>query len=104
MLAAFRERFGVTIWEGYGLTETSPALTFTGIGGVAKPGSIGRPLPGVEIRLVDEDGEEVEEGDPGEIVVRGPNVFRGYWNHPDYTAQAFIDGWFRSGDSRRRRR
>ncbi len=98
VLEQFRERFGVTIWEGYGLTETSPALTFTGIGGVAKPGSIGRPLDGVELRLVDEDGEDVEEGDPGEIVVRGPNVFSGYWNHPDYTEQAFVDGWFRTGD------
>ncbi len=98
VLASFRERFGVTIWEGYGLTETSPSLTFTGIGGVAKPGSIGRPMDGVEIRLVDESGEDVEEGDPGEIVVRGPNVFRGYWNHPEYTEQAFFDGWFRTGD------
>jgi long-chain acyl-CoA synthetase len=98
VLEQFRERFGVTIWEGYGLTETSPALTFTGIGGVAKPGSIGRPLDGVELRLVDEDGEDVEEGDPGEIVVRGPNVFSGYWNNPEYTTQAFVDGWFRTGD------
>jgi long-chain acyl-CoA synthetase len=98
VLSAFRERFGVTIWEGYGLTETAPALTFTGIGGVAKPGSIGRALEDVEIRLIDEDGEEVEPGDPGEIAVRGPNVFRGYWNHPEYTEQAFTDGWFRTGD------
>ncbi len=98
VLTQFRERFGVTIWEGYGLTETSPALTFTGIGGVAKPGSIGRPLDGVELRLVDEDGEDAEDGDPGEIVVRGPNVFSGYWNHPEYTEQAFMDGWFRTGD------
>jgi long-chain acyl-CoA synthetase len=98
VLAAFGDRYGVTIWEGYGLTETSPALTFTGIGGVAKPGSIGRALDGVEIRLVDEAGDEVEPGDPGEIVVRGPNVFAGYWNHPEYTEQAFVDGWFRTGD------
>jgi long-chain acyl-CoA synthetase len=98
VLTGFRERFGVTIWEGYGLTETAPALTFTGIGGVAKPGSIGRALDGVELRLIDEDGEDVEPGDPGEIVVRGPNVFAGYWNHPEYTEQAFVDGWFRTGD------
>jgi long-chain acyl-CoA synthetase len=65
---------------------------------VAKPGSIGRPLDGVEIRLVDEAGSEVEEGDPGEIVVRGPNVFRGYWNDPEYTERSFVDGWFRTGD------
>ncbi|HYZ92569.1 MAG TPA: AMP-binding protein [Actinomycetota bacterium] len=98
VLAAFGDRFGVTIWEGYGLTETSPALTFTGIGGVAKPGSIGRALDGVDIRLVDEAGDDVEPGDPGEIVVRGPNVFAGYWNQPEYTQQAFVDGWFRTGD------
>jgi long-chain acyl-CoA synthetase len=98
VLKGFRERFGVTIWEGYGLTETAPALTFTGIGGVAKPGSIGRPLDGVDIRLVDEEGADVEDGDPGEIVVRGPNVFKGYWQHPEETAAAFTDGWFRTGD------
>jgi len=98
VLEQFRERFGVTIWEGYGLTETSPALTFTGIGGVAKPGSIGRPLDGVELRLIDQDGDDVEDGDPGEIVVRGPNVFGGYWNNPEHTEQAFVDGWFRTGD------
>lgn len=98
VLAEFRERFGVTIWEGYGLTETAPALTFTGIGGVAKPGSIGRPLDDVEVRLVDEQGDDVEAGDPGEIVVRGRNVFGGYWNHPEYTQQAFVNGWFRTGD------
>lgn len=98
VLAGFAERFGVTIWEGYGLTETSPALTFTGIGGVAKPGSIGRPLRDVQIRLVDETGAEVEPGDPGEIVVRGPNVTSGYWRQPQYTEQAFVDGWFKTGD------
>jgi long-chain acyl-CoA synthetase len=67
---------------------------------VAKPNCVGRPLPGVEIRHVDVDGEDVtDEGDPGEIVVRGPNVFGGYWNRPDESAKAFLDGeWFRSGD------
>jgi len=98
VLSGFRKRFGLDIWEGYGLTETSPALTTTAMGGVAKAGSIGRPLPGVEIRLLDEDGEEAEEGDPGEVAVRGPNVFSGYWNAPDETARAFVDGWFRTGD------
>ncbi len=97
-LTAFRERFGVEIWEGYGLTETSPALTTTAVAGVAKPGSVGRPLPGVELRLVDEEGEEVDEGDPGEIIVRGPNVFSGYWNQPDASKVAFLDGWFKTGD------
>ena len=100
ILDGFKERFDVTIWEGYGLTETSPALTSTAIGGVPKANCVGRPLPGVEIKLIDEDGDEVtDEGDPGEIVVRGPNVFSGYWNRPEETKAAFTDdGWFRSGD------
>ncbi len=97
-LDGFQDRFGVTIWEGYGLTETAPALTSTIMGGKAKPGSIGLPLPGVEIRLTTDDGEDVEPGDPGEIVVRGPNVFQGYWQHPEENAKAFRDGWFRTGD------
>lgn len=100
ILDGFRERFDVTIWEGYGLTETSPALTSTAIGGVPKPNCVGRPLPGVEMKLIDQDGDDVtDEGDPGEIVVRGPNVFSGYWNRPEESKAAFTeDGWFRSGD------
>ena len=100
VLDGFKERFDVTIWEGYGLTETSPALTSTAMGGVPKANCVGRPLPGVELRLIDEDGDDVEEeGDPGEIVVRGENVFTGYWNRPEESRAAFTDdGWFRSGD------
>ena len=98
VLTGFKRRFDTTIWEGYGLTETSPALTTTAMGGTAKPGSIGRPLPRVEIRLLDEDGEEAEEGDPGEVVVRGPNVFSGYWNQPEATARRLVDGWFKTAD------
>jgi long-chain acyl-CoA synthetase len=98
VLEAFRDRFGVTIWEGYGLTESSPAVTTNALGPVAKPGSIGLPLPRVEIRLVDEDGEEVEDGDPGEIWVRGPNVFAGYWNRPEETGRVLRDGWLLTGD------
>lgn len=99
VLNGFQERFDVTIWEGYGLTETSPALTSTAIGGVPKAACVGRPLPGVELRVVDEDGEDIEDvGDPGEIVVRGPNVFRGYWNKEKETADALKAGWFHTGD------
>ena len=98
VLGAFQRRFGITIWEGYGLTETAPAVTTNAMGEVAKPDAIGRALPDVEIRLVDEEGEDVIEGDPGEIVLRGPNVFQGYWNRPEETAAAFRDGWFRTGD------
>ncbi|HKX25431.1 MAG TPA: long-chain fatty acid--CoA ligase [Actinomycetota bacterium] len=98
VLAAFRDRFGITIWEGYGLTETAPALTTTALGSEGRPDSIGLVLPGVEVRLVDDHGRDVDEGDPGEIVVRGPNVFSGYWRKPEETESAFRDGWFRTGD------
>ncbi|HEX2025218.1 MAG TPA: AMP-binding protein, partial [Actinomycetota bacterium] len=95
---AFSDRFGVTIWEGYGLTETGPALTTTALGDEPRADSIGLVLPGVDVRLVDERGEEVDPGDPGEIVVRGPNVFAGYWRKPEDTEAAFRDGWFQTGD------
>ncbi len=98
VLDAFREQMGITIWEGYGLTETAPAVTTNALGEQAKPDSIGLVLPGVEVRLVDEHGEEVEDGDPGEIVVRGPNVFQGYWNRQEESEAAFRDGWLRTGD------
>jgi long-chain acyl-CoA synthetase len=94
----FRDRFGVTIWEGYGLTECAPAVTSNAMGNVAKPGSIGLPLPGIEIRLVGEDGEDAEEDDPGEIWVKGPNVFAGYWNRPEATAEVMEGEWLRTGD------
>jgi long-chain acyl-CoA synthetase len=98
MLTGVRERFGLTIWEGYGLTECSPAVTSNAVGPEAKPGSIGLPLPGVDLRLVGERGEEIEEDDPGEIEVRGPNVFAGYWNRADATAGVFDGEWLRTGD------
>ena len=97
-LDSFHELFGVHVYEGYGLTETAPTLTSNRMGGAPRSGSIGLPLPEVELRLVDEDGNDVELGDPGEIVVRGPNVFKGYWNRPEETERAFRDGWFRTGD------
>ena len=87
---------GHHVFEGYGLTETAPVLTSTLMSEVAKPGSIGRPIPGVELRLADERGGPVEEGDPGEVVVRGPNVFLGYW--PDASEGPDADGWFATGD------
>jgi len=98
VLDAFLRRFGIIIWEGYGLTECAPAVTSNALGPQAKPGSIGLPMPGLELRVVDERGEEVEEGDPGEILVRGPNVFSGYWNRPEATAAALQDGWLSTGD------
>jgi long-chain acyl-CoA synthetase len=93
-----RSRFGVTLAEGYGLTEASPVVT-SSVGLAGKTGSIGVPLIGVEVRLVDADGSDVLIGDAGEIWVRGPNVFQGYWNDPDATAAAITpDGWLRTGD------
>jgi long-chain acyl-CoA synthetase len=95
---AVRRRYGLDVTEGYGLTEASPVVT-SGLGHGAPDGSIGVPLPGVEMRLVDNTGEDALVGDPGEIWVRGPNVFPGYWNDPEATAAALTpDGWLRTGD------
>jgi len=91
-------RFGLKVWEGYGLTEASPVVT-TSLGGRWIPGSIGRPVPGVELRVVDENGEDVLAGDAGEILVRGNNVFVGYLNDPEATARVLTpDGWLLTGD------
>jgi long-chain acyl-CoA synthetase len=98
VLEEFRSRFGLIIWEGYGLTEAGPAVTTNALGAEARPGSIGLPLPGLELKLVDEHGEEVEDGDPGEILVRGDNVFAGYWGRPEATADAFDGDWLKTGD------
>jgi long-chain acyl-CoA synthetase len=87
---------GHHVFEGYGLTETAPVLTTTLMSEVAKAGSIGRPVPGVELRLLDERGQPVEEGDPGEVVVRGANLFSGYW--PDGAEGPDGDGWLGTGD------
>jgi long-chain acyl-CoA synthetase len=96
VLQRFLELTGHHIFEGYGLTETAPVLTTTLCSTVAKPGSIGRPIPGVELKLVGEDGAEVDEDDHGEVVVRGPNVFSGYW--PDGDDGPDASGWFPTGD------
>jgi long-chain acyl-CoA synthetase len=93
-----QERFGLQVDEGYGLTEASPVVT-TATGLPAPPGSIGAPLPGVKVRLIDADGHDVLVGDVGEIRVQGPNVFSGYWGDDEATAQALTDdGWLKTGD------
>jgi long-chain acyl-CoA synthetase len=99
----FAHRFGVTILEGYGLSETSPVASFSVWGEPARVGSIGKPIPGVEMKLIDpEPGvrEDVEDAEDviGEIAIKGPNIMKGYYGRPDATAEAIVDGWFRSGD------
>lgn len=98
VLERFAELTGVQIMEGYGLTETSPVTHGNFAGPVAKPGSIGPAIPGVECRLVDEHDEDVPAGAEGEIAVRGENVMLGYWNRPEDTAEALRGGWFHTGD------
>ncbi|MFF2146128.1 long-chain fatty acid--CoA ligase [Kitasatospora sp. NPDC058190] len=103
VLKGFEERFGVPILEGYGLSETSPLVSFNRIGLPRKVGSIGLPVWGVEVRVTRSDGTEADVDEPGELQVRGHNVMRGYLHHPEATAEA-IDphGWFRTGDIGRR--
>ena len=91
-------KYGLEVHEGYGLTEASPVVT-SGIGGDWIPGSIGMPISGVEVRVVDENGDDVLQGDAGEIWVRGENVFHGYLDDPSATARVFAPGgWLMTGD------
>jgi long-chain acyl-CoA synthetase len=101
VLKGFAATFGAEILEGYGLSETSPVASFNRLGN-ARPGSIGYPVDGVEMRVVDEDGNDVPSGAVGEIAIRGHNVMKGYWNRPEATAEAVRDGWFHTGDMARR--
>jgi long-chain acyl-CoA synthetase len=98
VLHGFEEAFGAELLEGYGLSETSPTASSGFPGKLRKPGSIGTPLEKVEMRIVDESGEEVPQGEVGEIVIRGHNIMKGYWGKPDATAEAIRGGWFHSGD------
>ena len=98
VLRAFEEAFGGLVLEGYGLSETSPVASFNHSDRPRKPGSIGTPIRGVEIRVVDEQGTEAPQGEVGEIAIRGHNVMKGYWRRPEETARAIPDGWFRTGD------
>lgn len=98
LMRRFEQRFGVPIYEGDGPTECSPVTCVNPIGGTRKPGSVGLPVPRVEMTLRDAAGEEVPQGQMGEICVRGPNVMKGYWRCPLETAEAFFGEWFRTGD------
>jgi malonyl-CoA/methylmalonyl-CoA synthetase len=94
----WKEISGHTLLERYGMTEIGMALS-NPLRGERLPGSVGKPLPSVEVRLVGENGKAVAEGTPGEIEVRGPSVFGEYWGQPEATRDAFRDGWFRTGDT-----
>lgn len=96
VLEAFTSEIGVGIYEGYGMTETAPVVSTTLVSGAPLAGSVGRPLPGVEVLLVDDAGGPVDDGDPGEVWVRGPSLFRGYWPHGEGGPDD--EGWFHSGD------
>jgi len=98
VLAGFEQVFGVRVLEGYGLSETSPVVAFNQLERPSKPGTVGLPVLGVEVRCVDVHDNPVPVGERGEVVVRGPNVMKGYYERPDATAEAMRGGWFRTGD------
>ena len=98
LMRGFEEAFGCKVLEGYGLSETSPVASFNPAERERKPGSIGVPIEGVEMKVVDDEDREVPRGEVGEIVIRGHNVMKGYWNRPDATTGAIRDGWFHTGD------
>jgi long-chain acyl-CoA synthetase len=98
VLRGFEDAFGCVILEGYGLSETSPVAAFNHPDRQRKPGSIGTPIQGVQLRLVGLDGDEVPAGEVGEIAIRGHNLMKGYWGREEATREAIPDGWFRSGD------
>ena len=99
LIRAFEEKFDCAILEGYGLSETSPVASFNHPDRERKAGSIGTPIEGVEMQVWDEEGAEVEQGEVGEIVIRGHNIMRGYWERPEATEESITaEGWFKSGD------
>lgn len=89
---------GASLAEGYGLTETSPVLTINPLNGTDRTGTIGLPISSTEIKMLDDDGKEVEMGEPGELCARGPQVMKGYWQRPEDTAQVMFEDWFKTGD------
>ena len=102
VLKGFEEAFGCTVLEGYGLSETSPVASFNHPHATRKPGSIGTPIEGVQMKVADDEGTEVADGDVGQIFIRGHNVMKGYWQRPDATDEVMVDGWFGTGDMARR--
>ncbi len=98
LLREFERTFAVRILEGYGLSETAPVVAFNQLQRPSRPGTVGLPVFGVEVRCVDDHDNPLPAGERGEVVVRGPNVMKGYYGRPEATAEAMLDGWFRTGD------
>ncbi len=98
LLRAFEQQFGCMILEGYGLSETSPVASFNHPDRARKPGTIGQPISGVQMRIQDDQGTPLPTNVVGEIAIRGRNVMTGYWQRPEETAEVLADGWFRTGD------
>ncbi|MDT7747708.1 MAG: hypothetical protein QOD96_1370 [Pseudonocardiales bacterium] len=98
LIDRFEKRYGVVLVEGYGLSEGTCASTVNPLDGVRKPGTVGLPMPGQRVELVDADGNRVPAGESGEVVIAGPNVMRGYLNRPGETAKTVVDGWLHTGD------
>jgi long-chain acyl-CoA synthetase len=101
VLERFRQLTGLEIIEGYGLTESSPTICTNANAPACQPGTVGKPLPNVEVRIVDKDGQDVPPGEIGELIARGDNIFTGYWNDEAATREALRDGWFYTGDMAR---
>ncbi|WP_026535728.1 long-chain-fatty-acid--CoA ligase [Arthrobacter sp. H14] len=101
VLRGFESSFDATLLEGYGLSETSPVVCFNQMDGIRKPGSIGTAVRGAELRVLNEEGQEVSPGEVGELAVSGGYVMKGYWNNPEATEAAIPDDWFRTGDMAR---
>jgi long-chain acyl-CoA synthetase len=101
ILHAFERRFKIPLLEGYGLTEASPVVSVNPLNGMRKPGSVGLPLPGVEVAVVGEDGSRLTAGEIGELIVRGPNIMKGYFNKERETREVLKDGWLYTGDMAR---
>ena len=101
ILRGFEEAFGCTVLEGYGLSESTAIAAFNRPDRERKPGSIGIPVPDTDMRLVDDDGNDVADGEVGEILVRGPTVMKGYWDREEATADTLHDSWLKTGDMAR---
>jgi malonyl-CoA/methylmalonyl-CoA synthetase len=97
VLEQFRDLFGHTILERYGMTETFMIIS-NPYDGERRPGSVGFPLPGITVRVADTEGRDAPDGEIGEVYLKGPNVFAGYWRREEATKNAFLDGWFKTGD------